>query len=560
MTIFSSSFPRLPRGVRVQDLADNLKLYSDEEISVFKQQFSGDGRHRYYADASGEKQKLKYPVYVFEGKLFAVYPGKKYLLADGDSSFSRCKLAQNLETGEWVVDKTISIDADVDDTVHADVKYEQDCLSANHQDVLSDELHAVHFYRPFKDASLRANAHEEDGKYDIFMKYVHGMDLQEWLDHHPRLPLITRMNMSIGLVSALQSVHANGILHRDVKCRNAIFDMQKPADESVTLVDFGLSVTMDELHDDLTSGWGTPGYMAPEICYYDDQETGLYSVKSDIYALGVTLGKVWGLIDVNDGVMSFNDGMNFAGDFALKRCLLKLLRDMTAGDPEVRPSLDDLHLEFSKLRALLPEEFCVVKTVYVDAQDVRDAFENGEEACDHLLARLSAYDQVQLFDVQDNEPRMLLALKQALVNRGLVVMDEIYRGTLENIAGYVLSSDKCKHADSHIIDSVRLDKPAAQKLEAIRVATSEVPHVEQEVESYDWRDCLSWFFGNLADDARRSSQEFVRPAVDACGVGCFGFFSRPDTPEVERATNLLYEPLSDSDEETPRYCITMGRY
>lgn len=553
MTIFSIQFPRLPKGVDVSALADNLKLYSDEEIRAFKVQFIEDGRYRYFTNSEGESQRLKYPVYVFEGKIFAVYPGKKYLLADGDSSFSRCKLAQDLETSEWVVDKTISIDESINDTVREDVRYEQNFLSVNDQDVLSDELHAVHFYRPFKDASSRKHAHDEDGKYDIFIKYVHGKDIQDWLDEHPCLPLITRMNMSLGLVSALQKVHATGTLHRDVKCRNAIFDIQKPADESVTLVDFGLSVGMDELHHQLTPGWGTPGYMAPEIWCSDEHKTGFYSEKSDIYALGRTLGRVWGL--TND-----SNHLNFTGDFALKRCLLKLLREMTAVDPNERPSLDDIDFELRKLFALLPEKFCVMKTVFVDVEDVSEALQQGENAIDNLLTRLSAYDQVQLFDVSESDPRLLLSIRQALVNHGVVVKDELLRGTLDNIAGYIQSADQFQHANSRVIDSVTLDKPAAQKLEARRVVMSEVPHVEQEVESYDWGDCLGWFFGNLADDTRRGSMDLVTPAVDACGVGCFGLFARPNMDEAARITNPLYETLSDSDEETTSERISMGRY
>lgn len=565
MTIYSIRFPRLPRGVSVDALADNLKLYSEQEIQAFKLQFTEDGRHRYYVDESGIKHKLKYPVYVFHGKIFAVYPGNKFLLADGDSSFARCKLAQDLESGEWLVDKTIPVDSSLNDTVTEDVRYEQSCLSMNHQDVLAGDQQPVSFYRPFNDAVVREGVHEEDGKYDLFMQYAYGMDLQEWLHTHARLPLIVRMHMSLGLINALQLVHANGTLHRDVKCRNAVYDMQKPAHESVTLVDFGLSVAMDELHDELSAGWGTPGYMAPEICYSEENKTGLYSIKSDIYALGVTLGKVWGLIDVDgSGVMSFSDGASFTGDFALKRCLLKLLRDMTAVDPEARPSLDVLQFEFGKLCALLPEQFCVVKTAFIDLQDVKDASMRGEAAWDHLLARLSGYDQVQLFDVSGREPRCdvrsFLRLKQALVNGGLIVKDKLYQGTRAEMEAYVEAADKVQHQESRVIDRISLVSMQEKKQQQ-RVAMVEAREPAPEVESYDWRDCFSWFFGSLAEDAAHISRDLMRPAVDECGVGCLGMFSRrSDIAEVERLTNPLYETLSDSDEESDNDRLAMGRY
>jgi len=79
---------------------------------------------------------------------------------------------------------------------------------------------------------------------------------------------------------ALDYLHKNKILHRDVKTQN-IFMIKSGL---VKLGDFGISVALSAEKDWATTGIGTPQYLSPEICRSEK-----YNSKSDIWGLGCVL-------------------------------------------------------------------------------------------------------------------------------------------------------------------------------------------------------------------------------------------------------------------------------
>lgn len=97
------------------------------------------------------------------------------------------------------------------------------------------------------------------------------LTLRHRLKTSGRLTVIESLQIAIGLCSALQHLHRQGLVHRDVKPANVIFVHGQPK-----LADLGLIST----ESDSTSSVGTQGYHAPE---------GSRSPKSDLFSLGKVL-------------------------------------------------------------------------------------------------------------------------------------------------------------------------------------------------------------------------------------------------------------------------------
>ncbi|QIG42279.1 serine/threonine protein kinase [Nocardioides anomalus] len=114
----------------------------------------------------------------------------------------------------------------------------------------------------------------------VATRYVPGLSLH---DHVHEEGPITGKDLTwfaACLAEGVASVHAVGVLHRDVKPSNVLMEGRTPI-----LIDFGLARVADD--PKLThTGWllGTPGYLAPEILYGDDATT-----ASDVHSWAATV-------------------------------------------------------------------------------------------------------------------------------------------------------------------------------------------------------------------------------------------------------------------------------
>jgi serine/threonine protein kinase len=124
---------------------------------------------------------------------------------------------------------------------------------------------------------------DESGQY-LVMELVHGEDLGVVIDRDgsPGLPAADAVRYGRQACEALQYVHEQNIIHRDVKPRNLIL-----GEDGVVLVDFGIARELDALAAG-TRAAGTPMYMAPEVLVGEPA-----SPRSDVYGLAAT---VWALL------------------------------------------------------------------------------------------------------------------------------------------------------------------------------------------------------------------------------------------------------------------------
>lgn len=83
------------------------------------------------------------------------------------------------------------------------------------------------------------------------------------------------------ILRALAYMHRRGVVHRDLKLENILYENKKPL-ATIRLIDFGLSKTYDRAEIS-RKAIGTSYTLCPELA----SKTGTYTDKSDIWSLGV---------------------------------------------------------------------------------------------------------------------------------------------------------------------------------------------------------------------------------------------------------------------------------
>ena len=129
---------------------------------------------------------------------------------------------------------------------------------------------------------------EEWGELFIAMELLEGEPLSERL-RRGALSVAEALPIALGILAALQALHARGIVHRDLKPSNVFL-----TPHGVKVLDFGLariseprpSASLAEAADLTRTGMvlGTPRYMAPEQVTGEDLD-----VRSDLFAVGAIL-------------------------------------------------------------------------------------------------------------------------------------------------------------------------------------------------------------------------------------------------------------------------------
>ncbi|WP_438037793.1 serine/threonine-protein kinase [Sorangium sp. So ce128] len=152
-----------------------------------------------------------------------------------------------------------------------------------------------------------------DRSHFLVLEYVEGTPLQDVIASAP-LPARRALHIARQIASALEAVHAKGIVHRDVKPQNILLG----ARDQVKLIDFGLAKVNVELlstesreaalkGQDLTAAdqvLGTLSYLAPEAVRGMDA----VDARADLYALGIILYEMLSgrsPFDASDGQSSF---------------------------------------------------------------------------------------------------------------------------------------------------------------------------------------------------------------------------------------------------------------
>ncbi len=122
---------------------------------------------------------------------------------------------------------------------------------------------------------------ESEGGLNYFvMKYIAGTSLEDVLDQKQPLTIDYIQRVLWEAACALGHAHQRGVVHRDVKPANIMFDH----DSRVMLTDFGISKALQAASGFTGTGMiiGTPHYMAPE-----QAKGSTVDGRADEYSLGV---------------------------------------------------------------------------------------------------------------------------------------------------------------------------------------------------------------------------------------------------------------------------------
>jgi len=122
---------------------------------------------------------------------------------------------------------------------------------------------------------------EAEGLCYYTMEYLEARTLADLVDEADGpLPRQKVLELGEGLCEALAYIHAQGLVHRDVKPANIMIG----ADGHVTLMDFGLVKAQDLEGITKAGAIGTPRYMSPEMLKAEEADR-----RSDIFQLGLVL-------------------------------------------------------------------------------------------------------------------------------------------------------------------------------------------------------------------------------------------------------------------------------
>lgn len=125
------------------------------------------------------------------------------------------------------------------------------------------------------------DAGQIDGSFFVALALVNGETVEALLARQKKLGEAPAIDLCIQVANALDYLHRQQVVHRDVKPSNILLNERSRA----ILFDFGAAIDLGTEQPTPGEVYGTPAFLAPEQARGDAVIDG----RADLYALGVTL-------------------------------------------------------------------------------------------------------------------------------------------------------------------------------------------------------------------------------------------------------------------------------
>lgn len=217
----------------------------------------------------------------------------------------------------------------------------------------------------------------EEGEYYLVLGYLAGGSLQSYLARGMRLSVAQAAAMGAEAAAALSYAHACGVVHRDVKPANLLFDEAG----HVRVADFGIARALEDnsLADQPGGLVGTVLYAAPEQVH-----SSRVGPLADVYSLGLVIAE------------AVTGEAAFAAESAPASLIGRLERDYEPPeelgelapvvaaacriDPGRRPSASEMAAALARLAASLPMDASIDPRVGMPAAAAETAAGAGRDA------------------------------------------------------------------------------------------------------------------------------------------------------------------------------------
>jgi serine/threonine protein kinase len=196
-----------------------------------------------------------------------------------------------------------------------------------------------------------------DGMLFYVMPYVEGESLSERLDRERQLPVDEAVRIATNVAEALDYAHTQGVIHRDIKPTNVLFQAGKPV-----VSDFGIALAGSAggggRLTETGLSLGTPHYMSPEQATGDSRvgrATDVMSVSVDPTSQSLAVGAPRRLLRIRTS--SIRRAMESRTTTSLPRGDRMIMVEQVVREASSEPETHRLRVTlnvFEELRARLP--------------------------------------------------------------------------------------------------------------------------------------------------------------------------------------------------------------